>query len=67
MGRIVGKVFKEEITKNPEVEDVLTDESLEVLSKDRLKEIAKDLDIEFNSKITKDELIALIVEKEKGE
>lgn len=61
MGRIIGRIFNEELTEDLSIEE------LEVYSITRLKEIAKKLKIEFDSKIKKDDLIKLIEENQREE
>lgn len=64
MGKIIGRVFKEELedfTENLSVEE------LESLNLTQLKGVAKELNIEFDSKIKKDDLIKLIEENQREE
>ena len=65
MGTIVGKVFEE--PKELTIDELLllaNDKGLDSLTVAQLKVVAKDLDIEFDSKITKKELISLIEENQ---
>lgn len=64
MGKIIGRVFKEELedfTENLSVKE------LESLNLTQLKGVAKELNIEFDSKIKKDDLIKLIEENQREE
>lgn len=57
MGKVIGRVFKEELENFTEKLQV---EALDSFTLTQLKEFAKELNIEFDSKIKKDDLINLI-------
>lgn len=64
MGKIIGRIFEEELenfTGNLSVEE------LESFTLTQLKEVAKKLNIEFDSKIKKYDLIKLIEENQREE
>lgn len=58
MGRIVGLVFKD-LAEQADLEARAGLEDLEELTKAELKEKLEDAGIEYDDKMTKDELIAL--------
>lgn len=58
MGRIVGLVFKD-LAEQADLEVRAELEDLEELTKAELKEKLEDAGIEYDDKMTKDELIAL--------
>lgn len=58
MGRIVGLVFKD-LAEQADLEVRAELEELEELTKAELKEKLEDAGIEYDDKMTKDELIAL--------
>lgn len=64
MSKIVGRVFEKELDNS---EEKLPVEELDNLTLTQLKEFAKELNVEFDSKIKKDDLIRLIKENKKGE
>lgn len=67
MGKVVGKVFNE--TKELSIQELIAianEKGLKSLNKDQLKEIATELGLEYDSKINKEDLVALI-EKNKEE
>lgn len=64
MGKIIGRVFKEELE---DFTEILSVEELESLNLTQLKGVAKELNIEFDSKIKKDDLIKLIEENQREE
>ncbi len=64
MGKIIGRVFKEELESF--TENLLVEE-LESFTLTQLKEVAKELNVEFDSKIKKDDLIKLIEENQREE
>lgn len=64
MGKIIGRVFKEELE---DFTGKLPVEELESFTLTQLKEFAKKLNIEFDSKIKKEDLIKLIEENQREE
>ncbi|WP_075809787.1 Rho termination factor N-terminal domain-containing protein [Clostridium perfringens] len=64
MGKIIGRVFKEELE---DFTEKLPVEELESFTLTQLKEFAKKLNIEFDSKIKKEDLIKLIEENQREE
>ena len=64
MGNLIGRIFKEELESFVEELPV---EELESFTVIQLKDLAKELNLEFDSKVKKDDLIAMIEEKQKGE
>lgn len=65
MGKIVGKVFEKpkEITIE-ELISIANEKGLKSLNKEQLKRVATELGLEYDPKINKDDLIALIEENQ---
>lgn len=68
MGKIVGLVFEE--TKELSIDELISIaniKGLKYLNVEQLKRIAKELELEFDSKIKKDDLVVLIEENQREE